>query len=129
MICGSAILTLSTGLNAITLHATCTAVFVAVAAIITVLLASVRTLEKIRFLGWGGLISIMAALGVLVIGVAVGDRPDLAPKAPEPFVIERILFGSPGFAQAMGAVSNIFWAFTGTSALYVLPQLRARSVR
>jgi amino acid permease len=51
---GSAMLGVSIGLNAVSTHGTCTAVFVAVAAIIGLAFASVRTLGRMSWLAWVG---------------------------------------------------------------------------
>lgn len=64
-ISGSGILGLSIGLNAVSMHATCTAVFVAVAAVIGFTLASVRTLGNISWVAWVGMAS------VLISGIAI----------------------------------------------------------
>lgn len=58
---GSAILGISISLNAISTHGACTAVFVAVAAIITFFCGSIRTLGRITWLAWIGLPSILIA--------------------------------------------------------------------
>lgn len=52
---------ISIGLNAISVHGTCTAVFVAVAAISGFLLASIRTLGRISWLAWVGLAFILCS--------------------------------------------------------------------
>lgn len=52
---------ISIGLNAISVHGTCTAVFVAVAAISGFLLASIRTLGRISWLAWVGLAFILTS--------------------------------------------------------------------
>lgn len=49
----------SISLNAISTHGTCTAVYVAVAAIVGFILSSIQTLAKISFLAWGGLFCIL----------------------------------------------------------------------
>lgn len=49
------ILGLSIALNAVSNHGACTAVFVAVAAIVVLGLASIRTLDRISVLAWVGL--------------------------------------------------------------------------
>ena len=54
-------LSLSIALNAISSHGACTAVFVAVAAITTFCLASIRTLGRMSWVAWGGLFSILGA--------------------------------------------------------------------
>lgn len=58
---GSAILGISIGLNAVSTHGACTAVFVAIAAIIGFIFSSVRTLGKITWLAWIGLPCILIA--------------------------------------------------------------------
>lgn len=52
---------ISIGLNAVSEHGTCTAVFVAVAAVASGALGSIRTLGKISWLAWIGLTSILVA--------------------------------------------------------------------
>lgn len=52
---------ISTAFNAMSLHGTCTAVFVVVAAILGFLTSSIRTLGKISWLAWIGVISIVVA--------------------------------------------------------------------
>jgi hypothetical protein len=60
-VAGSGMLSISIGLNAVSTHGACTAVFVAVAAIITFGLGSIQTLDKISWLAWIGLVCIVAA--------------------------------------------------------------------
>lgn len=52
---------LSIAFNAVSSHATCTAVYVAVAAIAGIGFGSIRTLGKISWLAWVGLICILLA--------------------------------------------------------------------
>ena len=52
---------ISIGLNSISDHATCTAVFVAVGAIVALGLASIRTLSRISWLAWVGVVCILTA--------------------------------------------------------------------
>lgn len=54
-------LSVSIGLNAVSTHGTCTAVFVAVAAIVGFLFASIRTLGKISWLAWVGVGTIITS--------------------------------------------------------------------
>lgn len=54
-------LSISIAFNAISTHGACTAVFVAVAAAIVMSCASLRTLDRISFLAWAGLVSILVA--------------------------------------------------------------------
>lgn len=54
-------LSTSIGLNAVSAHGACTAVFVVVAAVMSFALASIRTLGKMTWVAWGGLVSIFVA--------------------------------------------------------------------
>merc|ERR1712070_1347729 len=60
-VAGSAMLSVSISLNAMSTHGACTAIFVAVAAIGGFLVASIRTLGKVSSLAWIGMISILSA--------------------------------------------------------------------
>ena len=60
-VAGSGMLSVSISFNAVSTHGTCTAVFVAVAAIIVICFASLRTLDRISFLAWAGLFSILTS--------------------------------------------------------------------
>lgn len=60
-VAGSGILGISISLNAISDHGTCTAAFVGVAAVIGFSLASIRTLGKITWIAWVGLVCILSA--------------------------------------------------------------------
>lgn len=52
---------ISIGFNSISTHGTCTAVFVAVAAVGVMALASIRTLDRLSWIAWVGLVSILVA--------------------------------------------------------------------
>lgn len=52
---------LSIALNAMSMHAVCTAVFVAVALVITFIFASIQTLDKIAWLTWSAVFGLVAA--------------------------------------------------------------------
>lgn len=58
---GSGMLGLSIGLNAVSTHGTCTAVFLAVAFIIGFVLSSIRTLGRITWIAWVGLVCILTS--------------------------------------------------------------------
>lgn len=60
-------LSVSIALNALTLHGSCTCVFVAVAAVAGFLIASIRTLGKISCLAYIGIISIMTSSEYLTL--------------------------------------------------------------
>ncbi|KAF9691493.1 hypothetical protein EKO04_010237 [Ascochyta lentis] len=91
-------LSISTAFNALSLHGACTAVFVAVAAVIGFLTGSIRTLGKISWLAWIGVISIITALLTLTI----------------------VLIGNPTFNEGMGAIKSFVFAYAGTLAFFAI---------
>ncbi|BGP40954.1 hypothetical protein JCM10450v2_004959 [Rhodotorula kratochvilovae] len=114
-ISGSAFLGISTALNAMSMHATCTAVFVAVAAVVTLPFASLRTMGSVKWVGWVGLVSMIVSIMLVTIAVGAGGRPSLAPKEG-PLDLEIVMWGKPTFADAMNAISNLVFSYAGTSA-------------
>jgi hypothetical protein len=54
-------LSISIALNALSLHGACTAIFVAVAAVIGFVFCSIQTLGRITWLAWVGVICIISA--------------------------------------------------------------------
>ena len=134
-VAASGLLGVSIGLNAVSHHGTCTAVFVAVSAIIGFLVSSVRTLSKMSWLAWVGMVSIVAAgkrlpvlynfrgkltsnvVFSLTVAVGVQDRPAEAPQEG-PYVSTWKLFGEPTFAEAMAAIASIIFAFCGVPAYF-----------
>jgi hypothetical protein len=52
---------ISIGLNAVSSHGACTAIFVAIAAVVGFGLGSIQTLHKISWLAWVGLVCILTA--------------------------------------------------------------------
>ncbi|GAA5838423.1 hypothetical protein JCM11251_004933 [Rhodosporidiobolus azoricus] len=123
-ITGAALLGLSTALNAISLHATCTAVFMIVAAVATYPVASLRTLGGIRYVGWAGLISMVVSILLVTIAVGAGGRPSPAPQEG-PWDKGIVYFGQPSFADAMNGVSNLVLSFAGgPSYLSMVSEMR-----
>ncbi|CAG8159132.1 unnamed protein product [Penicillium olsonii] len=116
---GSGLLSISIALNAISMHGTCTSVFVAVAAIVTFCLASVRTLGRMSWVAWGGLISILSSILTLTIAVGVQDRPVSAPQTG-PWKSDYELFKKPSFLEAVSAISTMIFAYAGTSAFFAI---------
>ncbi|CAO2652644.1 Nn.00g009270.m01.CDS01 [Neocucurbitaria sp. VM-36] len=116
-VAGSGILGISIGLNALSSHGTCTAVFVAVAAIIGFSLGSIQTLGRISWLAWIGVTSIITAILTLTISVGIQDRPSLAPQTG-PWKSDYHLFTNPKAADAFAALSSIVFAYAGTPAFF-----------
>jgi hypothetical protein len=58
---GAGMLSLSIALNAVSSHGACTAIFIGIAAVLGFGLSSIRTLGKMSWLAWIGVISIVIA--------------------------------------------------------------------
>ncbi|KAF7533661.1 hypothetical protein G7054_g6862 [Neopestalotiopsis clavispora] len=116
-VAGSAMLSMSIALNALSEHGTCTAVFVAVAAIAIFCLASIRTLGKISWLAWVGIVCILTAVFTVTIAVAVEDRPYAAPQEGT-WVTDYEIVGSPSFTNAISAISSLVFAYAGTPGFF-----------
>ncbi|KAJ5433661.1 uncharacterized protein N7458_012817 [Penicillium daleae] len=116
-IAGSAMLSISIAFNALSNHAICTAIFVAIAAVITFVFASIRTLGKISALAWVGAASIIISVFTVTIAVGVQDRPAAAPQQG-PWKSDYKLFSSPTYAEAQTAVSTLIFAYAGTPAFF-----------
>ncbi|KAF5007147.1 hypothetical protein FDECE_6500 [Fusarium decemcellulare] len=114
---GSGMVSASIGLNAVSAHGACTAVFVAVAAFVSFGLASIRTLGNMIWVAWGGVVSVFIAVIMVTIAVGVQDRPSEAPQYGE-WSSDYKLFGSPTFTEAISAVASIVFAFSGTPGFF-----------
>ncbi|KAJ5601473.1 hypothetical protein N7510_011007 [Penicillium lagena] len=116
-VAGSGMLGISIGLNAVSTHATCTAVFVAVAAVVTCTLSSIQTLGRISWLAWVGLTCILTSILIVTIAVGVQDRPSAAPPTGV-WVSDYKIIGSTTFVEATTALSTIVFAYAGTPAFF-----------
>ncbi|CAK1368228.1 N amino acid transport system protein [Cercospora beticola] len=113
----SAMIGISIGLNSLSSHGACTAIFVVVAAIIGFGFGSIQTLGKVSWIAWVGVAGILTAVFTLTIAVGVQDRPAAAPQTG-PFKSDFKTWGDPTFAEAMSAVSTIVFAFAGSPAFF-----------
>ncbi|KAF5022675.1 hypothetical protein F66182_5223 [Fusarium sp. NRRL 66182] len=116
-VAGSAMLGISIGLNSVSSHAACTAVFVAVAAVLGFFFASIRTLGRIGWLAWIGLVCIMTAIFCVTVAVGVQDRPADAPSEGH-WESDYKITNSPSFVDGITAVSSHIFAFSGTPAFF-----------
>lgn len=107
--------TLIIRLNAVSVHATCTVVWVVIVAVIAAAFGSIRTLDKISWLGWAGIVSIVGSVITLTVSVGVQDRPAAAPQTG-PWVKEVIVAANPGFVDALNAVNTVVLSYGGVSA-------------
>ncbi|KUL89528.1 hypothetical protein ZTR_04288 [Talaromyces verruculosus] len=116
-VAGSGMLSISIGLNAVSTHGTCTAVFVAVAAIVGFLLGSIRTLGRITWLAWIGLTCILTAIFTVTIAVGIQDRPATAPQEGV-WKSDYKIINKPSFTEAITAISSLVFAYAGTPAFF-----------
>ncbi|KAJ4328792.1 hypothetical protein N0V84_000799 [Fusarium piperis] len=119
-VAGSGMLGISIALNAVSMHGACTAVFVAVAAIIGFGLASIRTLGRISWLAWVGLICLLTAIFTVTIAVGVQDRPADAPQEGTWKSDYKIVNKGTPFTEAISAVSSLIFAYAGTPAYFAI---------
>ena len=116
---GSGFVAISIAFNAITVHATCTVVWVVIAMLGTFALASIQTLNKISILGWIGFVSVMAAILIITVAVGIQDRPSAAPQLG-PWDKNISAFNSEGtFLGGMAAVSTVVFSYSGTPAVSI----------
>ncbi|TXT10596.1 hypothetical protein VHUM_02101 [Vanrija humicola] len=116
-VCGGAIVSVSTALNALSMHGACTAIFIAVSAVAGFLLSSIRTLGNIQWLGWVGLLAIAASVLTMVVSVGVQDRPAAAPQTGA-WDKDIKVFAHPPFATAMNMVSAVLFAYAATPTYF-----------
>ncbi|CAG8895309.1 unnamed protein product [Penicillium egyptiacum] len=106
-VAGSGMLGVSIGLNAVSSHATCTAVYVAVAAIVGFMFGSIQTLGRISWLAWLGLFSILTS-----------SRPSAAPTDVVWVPDYEIVKSDVSFTDAITAISTLVFAYAGTPAFF-----------
>ncbi|KAF4461758.1 Transmembrane amino acid transporter [Fusarium albosuccineum] len=115
---GSAMLSISIALNALSTHAVCTAVFVAVAAIATFMFSSIQTLGRISWVAWVGAGCIIVAVFVVTIAVGLQDRPSAAPSDLGEWKSDYKIVAHPSFTEAMSAISTLVFTYAGTPAFF-----------
>lgn len=125
---------ISIGLNAVSTHGACTAIFVAIAAIVGFALGSIQTLGRVAWLAWVGVICILTAselsfpfirlarsniptVFTVTIAVGVQDRPAAAPQDGV-YVSNYKIINNPSFTEAISACSSLVFAYAGTPAFF-----------
>ncbi|KAJ4123039.1 hypothetical protein NW768_010031 [Fusarium equiseti] len=93
------------------------AAFVAIAAVTGFIFASIRTLGKLSWLAWLGLICVITSVIVLTVAVGIQDRPAAAPKDTI-WVSDYHLFKKPSFTNAISAICALIFAYAGTPAFF-----------
>ncbi|KAF4957372.1 hypothetical protein FGADI_3107 [Fusarium gaditjirri] len=112
----SAMLGISVGFNAVSSHALCTWTFVIIAAVSTFSLASIRTLSKIGWIAWLGIVCIMVA--VFSVTIAVGVETETPAAITRNTTVFRLTNSNATYAEAMAAVSTHIFAYAGTPAFF-----------
>lgn len=103
-------------MNSITAHATCTIIWILIGSVLGIVIGMYRTLDKIGWMQWVGLVSLMAALITAAATAGIQDPPaDIQVQAVR----------NPGFLPGVQAGTNIILAFTGGPAFYnVLSEMK-----
>ncbi|KAF4447200.1 amino acid transporter [Fusarium austroafricanum] len=117
-VAGSAMLSISVALNALSEHGACTAIFVAVAAIVTFGFSSIQTLGRISWIAWVGASCIIISVFVCTIAVGLQDRPAAAPKDLGEWKSDYKIVGNPSFTDAVSACSTLVFTYAGTPAFF-----------
>jgi len=112
---GLSVLAIGTALNAITKHGTCTVVFNVVAFIMATAAGSIRKIHGLGIILWIGFVSAIVSVLMVVIAVAIRDRPAYAPQTG-PFDLGFQAAPPPGttFAQAWAGSIAIYASSSNT---------------
>ena len=134
MTAGAGMLTTSVAFNALSDHAACTMVFVAIAAVASLIVGTgFRTLEKVAWISWAGVASIFVAIWITTIACLSQDRPAAGPRTGS-INLEIRVFPDTTFPDAMSAVSNQLFSmgapgtFFSVSAEMRHPEMFTRSL-
>ncbi|KIW55423.1 hypothetical protein PV05_04167 [Exophiala xenobiotica] len=115
LVSGSGILGVSIAINALSDHGACTVWWSFLATIVVIILARIRTFQKIGWITWAGFASIFIAVLIVVIGVTTIDRPASGPQTGD-FDLGYHVIGHPGFIAGMTASATIFVSSSETSS-------------
>lgn len=124
LISAAGIVSISTALNALSEHSTCTVAFSAVSAIMITFFSSVRTFSRLGWLTWLGFVTFFIAVFIFTVAVTQQNRPAAAPKTGD-FDLGWKAIAYPGFIAGMTASANIFICESGSSMyLPVIAEMR-----
>lgn len=118
MVAGAGMLTTSVALNALSDHGACTTIFVLVPCILSLVIGGgFRALDKIAWVSWVGVASILAAIWITIIAVLTQHRPAAAPSVG-PIDLDIRVIPDCTFAEGMSAVSNQLFAVGASGAFF-----------
>ncbi|WOO82923.1 N amino acid transport system protein [Vanrija pseudolonga] len=115
---GVALLPITIAFNALSDHATCTLVWMVLAAVVCCALAFIQTLNKVSLIGSVGVGCILVAIFTLLIAVGVQERPATAPPAPAPWFKDMVAFKKASFWDGVNAMSTAVAGLCGTPAFF-----------
>ncbi|KAH8648510.1 transmembrane amino acid transporter protein-domain-containing protein [Xylariales sp. PMI_506] len=108
------VVSIDTGLNALSDHSQCTVVFALIASIMVTVFSSVRTFSRLGWLTWVSFTTMFIAVFIFVVAVTRQDRPAAAPQTG-PYELGYYNIAYPTFAAGMTATANIFLCGSGAS--------------
>ncbi|KAK0388790.1 hypothetical protein NLU13_5033 [Sarocladium strictum] len=124
LITAGGVATVAVGLNALSDHSQCTAVFGLVSAILITACSSIRSFAKLGWVTWFGMITFTLGVFVFTIAVTQQDRPAAAPPTG-PFELGWRAIAYPGFVVGMVSSTNLFICTSGSSMfLPVIAEMR-----
>lgn len=107
----------STAMNSITQHGACTIIWVLIGSAGGIVIGMYRTLDKIGWMQWVGLASLMGSLITAAAAAGIQDPPA---------DISVVMVRNPGFLPGVQAGTNIILAFTGGPAFYnILSEMKS----
>ncbi|PWN34610.1 uncharacterized protein FA14DRAFT_115825, partial [Meira miltonrushii] len=120
LVVSAGLLTTSIALNALTNHATCTMVFVGLAALLACLIgAPLRDLHRVSWLGWLGMTCILSSVWVLVITLAIRGHPYVEHDRYDFLApIERPLWATGDFSACMVSINMQIISVMGNVSFY-----------
>ncbi|KAM5385596.1 hypothetical protein ACJZ2D_000795 [Fusarium nematophilum] len=124
LISAAGIVSISTALNALSDHATCTVLFTFVGAVLITTFSAVRTFSRLGWLTWLGFTTFFVAVFIFVVAVTQQDRPAVAPQTGE-FELGWTAVAHPTFVAGVTASANIFISNSGSSMyLPIISEMR-----
>lgn len=114
LITAGGVVSTAVGLNALSNHSQCTAVFGLVAAILITACSSIRTFSRLGWLTWFGMITFVTGVIVFTVAVTQQDRPAAAPQSGD-FDLGWVAIAFPPFVIGMVNACNLFICTSGAS--------------
>lgn len=123
---GLAVLATGTAFNAITSHGTCTVAFNIISFLIFIATGSIRKIHGLGIILWVGFVSSVVSVLIVVIAVAIRDRPAYAPQTgPYELGFQALPPVGTTFAQAWAASVAIYSSSSNTCGyLPVMSEMR-----